>query len=157
ASAVTPAYLYPEGVCSVNGWPGANGPGSVDVNGNPVTIVPQSSIPLDAGTPIVVKGPSGSRNIVKLTVGNLFDYPGVTFGDTTAGNFFDAGHYTVTDPAGKDVGPFNAATDVPAKHFVWTNIPDITKPIVRTQDLLVAWTGGTPGTQVTVAGGGSAN
>ena len=24
-------------VCSVNGWPGANGPGSVDVNGNTAT------------------------------------------------------------------------------------------------------------------------
>jgi uncharacterized protein (TIGR03437 family) len=157
ASTITPTYLYPEGVCSVNGWPGANGPGSIDVNGNPVMIVPLASVPLDAGTPIVVKGPSGSRNIVKETVGKIFDYPGVTFGNATPGNFYDPGHYTVTDSGGKDVGPFNGSIDVPAQHFVWTNIPDITKPIDRTQDLLITWSGGTPGTQVVVVGSGVAD
>ena len=158
ASTISPTYSYPEGVCSVDGWPGANGPGSADVNGNPVTIVPlKPPTPLDAGTPIVVKGASGSRNIVKRTVANIFDYPGVTFGDTTAGNFFDPGHYTVSGSNGKDVGPFTGSIDVPAQHFVWTNIPDITKPIDRTQDLLITWTGGTPGTQVAVAGAGTAN
>jgi hypothetical protein len=46
---------------------------------------------------------------------------------------------------------------VPAQHFVWTNIPDITKPLDRGQDLLITWTGGTPGTQVVVTGAGVAN
>ncbi|HYL35575.1 MAG TPA: hypothetical protein VEV17_06665 [Bryobacteraceae bacterium] len=157
ASAITPETIYPENVCSIGGWPGANGPGSADVNGNPVTIVPLKSIALDAGTPIVVQGPSGSRNIVKRTVGNLFDYPSVTFGNTTPGNFFDPGHYTVTDAGGKDVGNFSGAIDVPSEHFIWTNIPDITQPLDRTQDLLIQWTGGAPGTQVIVAGSGLAN
>ena len=158
ASAVTAQNIYPDNVCSVNGWPGANGPGSVDQNGNTITINPLKSVPLDAGTPIVVKGPSGSRNIVKRTVGQVFDYPGVTFGDTTAGNFFDSGHYTITDAAGgKDMSAFNGAIDVPAAHFVWTNIPDVKTPIDRTQDLVIRWTGGAPGSQVTVTSAGLAN
>ena len=156
ASSVSPGTVYPENVCSIGGWPGANGPGSADLNGNTVTIVPLQSAPVDVGTPIVVKGPSGTRNIVKRVVGTLFDYPGVVFGDTTAGNYFDTGHYTVTAP-GKDTGAFTGSIDVPAQHFVWTNIPDITKPVDRTQDLLIKWTGGAPGTQVLVAGASVAN
>ena len=141
----------------MNGWPGANGPGSVDVNGTPVTVVPLKAVGLDAGTPIVVKGPNGSRNIVKRTVGQIFDYPGATFGNATPGNYFDPGHYTVTGSGGKDISSFSGAVDVPAEHFVWTNIPDITKPVDRTQDMAIKWTGGTPGTQVVVAGSGLAN
>ena len=158
ATPVPVQTIYPANVCSVNGWPGANGPGSVDVNGNPVTIVPLKSIGLDAGTPIVVKGSSGSRNIVKRTVGQIFDYPGATFGDTAPGNYFDSGHYTVTDASGgKDIGGFTGAIDVPVAHVIWTNIPDITKPLDRAQDLVIKWTGGTPGTQVVVTGSGLAN
>ena len=95
ATPVPVQTYYPANVCSINGWPGANGPGSADVNGNTVTIVvPLKAIGLDAGTPIVVKGANGSRNIVKRTVGQIFDYPGVNFGNTTPGNYFDLGHYT---------------------------------------------------------------
>src|SRR5581483_5931623 len=157
ATPVPVQTVYPTNVCSVNGWPGANGPGSVDVNGSPVTVVPLKAVGLDAGTPIIVKGPNGSRNIVKRTVGQIFDYPGATFGNATPGNYFDTGHYTVTGSGGKDIGSFNGAIDVPAEHFVWTDIPDITKPLDRTQDMVIHWTGGTPGTQVVVAGSGLAN
>jgi hypothetical protein len=142
----------------VNGWPGANGPGSVDVNGNTVVVNPLRAIGLDAGTPIVVRGPSGSRNIIKRTVGQVFDYPGVTFGDTSPGNFFDPGRYTVSDAAGgKDIGSFTASIDVPATRFIWTNIPDITKPLDRAQDFIIKWTGGIPNTQVVVSGSGLSN
>jgi hypothetical protein len=158
ASVLVLQSVYPTNVCSVNGWPGANGPGSVDVNGNPVAVNPLQAVGLDAGTPIVVRGPSGSRNIVKRVVGQLFDYPGVTFGDTSAGNFFDPGRYTITDAAGgKDVSSFTASIDVQAARFTWTNIPDITKPVERTQDLIIKWTGGIPNTQVVVAGSGLSN
>jgi hypothetical protein len=158
ASVLVLQTIYPTNVCSVNGWPGANGPGSVDVNGATVTINPLKAIGLDAGTPIVVKGPAGSRNIVKRVVGQLFDYPGANFGNATVGNFFDPGHYTITDAAcGKDVGAFSGAIDVPSAHFIWTNIPDITKPIDRTQDMIIKWTGGIPNTQVVVAGTGVSN
>src|SRR5258708_4308149 len=102
-------------------------------------------------------GPSGARTITKRTAGMLFDYPGVTFGDTTPRNYFDPGHYTVTGSGGKDVGAFTASIDVPPAPFVLTNIPSVTAPIDRSKDLTITWTGGAPDTQVTVVGGGFAN
>ena len=39
----------------------------------------------------------------------------------------------------------------------WTNIPDITKPVDRTRDFVIKWTGGVPNTQVVVAGSGLSN
>lgn len=151
ASMVTPQTIYSENVCTINGFPDASGANVM--NGSPVTIVPQKSVPLDAGTPITVTGPAGTKSIVKRTAGMVFDYPSVTFGDGTPGNYYDAGHYTVTGPGGNDVGVFMGSTDVPGTPFVWTNIPDIRQPIDRTQDLTITWTGGIPGTQVTAVGG----
>jgi uncharacterized protein (TIGR03437 family) len=155
ASMVAAEYLYPENVCQINGYPGPNG-GAV-VNGTEAPIVPQMAVGLDVGPSMTVKGPSGTRTIMKRTAGMLFDYPGVTFGDTTPGNYFDPGHYTVTGSSGKDVGAFTASTDVPATPFVWTNIPSPTTAIDRSKDLTLTWTGGIPNTQVTVLGAGLAN
>src|SRR5262249_36298611 len=87
ASMLGTEYLYPENVCQINGYPGPNG-GAV-LNGTEAPIVPQTPVPLDAGQSIMVSGPSGTRAIMKRTVGMLFDYPGVTFGDTTPRNYFD--------------------------------------------------------------------
>jgi uncharacterized protein (TIGR03437 family) len=156
ASSVVPIGIFSENVCTINGFPNANGIDTHD--GNPVTIPPPPVVTaLDAGTPLTVKGPAGTKTIVKRVLGALFDYPGVTFGDTTPGNYFDAGHYTVTGSGGKDVGVFTASTDVPSKQFLWTNMLDVKKPIDRTQDLTLTWTGGVPGTQVTAVGGSNVN
>ena len=155
ASMVGVEYIYPENVCQINGYPGPNG-GAV-VNGTEAPIVPLMAIPLDAGPSIMVSGPSGTRTIAKRTFGMLFDYPGVTFGDTTPRNYFDPGHYTVTGSGGKDVGAFTASIDVPPAPFVLANIPSVTTPIDRSKDLTLTWTGGIPNTQVTVVGGGFAN
>jgi len=87
ASMVAAEYIYPENVCQINGYPGPNG-GAV-VNGTEAPIVPLMAIPLDAGPSLTVSGPSGTRTITKRTAGMLFDYPGVTFGDTTPRNYFD--------------------------------------------------------------------
>jgi hypothetical protein len=151
ASMVAPQTRFAENVCTINGFPDASG--NNVMNGNPVVIVPLAAVPLDAGTPFTVTGPPGSRTIVKRVAGALFDYPGVTFGDTTPGNYFDPGHYTITGTGGKDVGAFKGAMDVPAAQFTWTNMPDVRKPIDRTQDLTIKWTGGVPGSQVTAVGG----
>src|SRR5207248_8784390 len=96
ASTVVPIGIFSENVCTINGFPNANGINTH--NGAPVTIPPplMPLPPMDAGTPLTVKGPAGTKTIVKRVVGALFDYPGVTFGDTTPGNYFDPGHYTVT-------------------------------------------------------------
>jgi len=147
--------MYPENVCQINGYPGPNG-GAV-VNGMEAPIVPLMAVPLDAGPSIMVSGPSGTRTITKRTFGMLFDYPGVTFGDTTPRNYFDPGHYTVTGTGGRDVGAFTTSIDVPSTPFVWTNMPSVTAAIDRSNDLTVTWTGGIPNTQVTVLGAGFAN
>lgn len=154
ASMVSADTKFAENVCTINGFPDASGANVM--NGNPVTLVPPvplTTVALDAGTPFTVTGPPGSRTIVKRVAGALFDYPGATFGDTTPGNYFDPGHYTVTGSGGKDVGAFKGAIDVPAAQFTWTNMLDVRKPIDRTQDLTITWTGGVPGTQMTVVGG----
>jgi uncharacterized protein (TIGR03437 family) len=151
ASMFAPDIVYPENVCLIGGFPDASGRNTE--NGNPVTIVPLQPVPFDAGSPITVKGPAGTRTIVKRTVGKVFDYPGVTFGDTTPGNYYDPGQYTITGAGGPDVGGFTATAEVSSTPFVWTNVPTLTTPIDRTQDLIVTWTGGIPGTQVIVEGG----
>lgn len=154
ASMVSPETRFAENVCTINGFPDASGANVM--NGNPVSLVPPvplTSVALDAGTPFTVTGPPGSRTIVKRVAGALFDYPGVTFGDTTPGNYFDPGHYTVTGTGGKDVGAFKGAVDVPAAQFTWTNMPDVRAPVDRTKDLTITWTGGVPGSQMTAVGG----
>jgi len=116
----------------------------------PEPVQPES---LDAGPALTVKGPSGTRTITDIKALGLDYYKGVTFGDTAPGNFFDPGHYTVTGPGGKGVGPFMASIDVPSVPFVWTNIPSILTPLDRSKDLTIKWTGGIPNTQVTAVGG----
>jgi uncharacterized protein (TIGR03437 family) len=155
ASMFAAEYIYPENVCQINGYPGPNG-GAV-VNGMEAPIVPQVAVSLDAGAAITVKGPSGTRTIMRRMAGMLVDYASATLGDTTPGNFLDPGHYTITGPGGKDVGAFTASVDVPSTPFVWTNIPAVTTPIDRSKDLTVTWTGGIPGTQVTILGSSFVN
>jgi hypothetical protein len=155
ASMFAADYKYSENVCQINGYPGPNG--GVVVNGTEAPIVPLKAIALDAGPSFTVKGPSGTRTITKRTAGMVFDYPGTNFGDTSPGNYFDPGHYTVTGTGGKDVGAFTASTDVPAAPFMWTNIPSLTTPIDRSKDLTITWTGGVPNTQVTVVSGSLQN
>lgn len=155
ASMFTGEVIFPANVCNINGYPGPNG--TVIMNGNQVTIVPLKAVSLDAGPAITVTGPSGTRTIPRQTAGMVVDYSAKPFGASTPGNYYDPGHYTVTGPGGKDVGAFSASTDVPSTPFVWTNVPDITVPLDRSQDLTITWTGGVPGTQVTVLGGSLVN
>src|SRR5207248_8673274 len=77
--------------------------------------------------------------------------------NSTPGNYFDPGHYTVSGLGGRDVGAFTASADVPSTPFVWTNIPSLTTPIDRSKDLTITRTGGIPNTQVTIVGGSLEN
>jgi uncharacterized protein (TIGR03437 family) len=103
---------YPRAVntCAINGYPDANG--GVSVNGDSFPIVPLRPVALDAGTPLAVNGPAGSRNIVKRMVGMIFDYPSANFGNGTPGNYYDPGRYTVGGPGGRDVGVSGGAVCV---------------------------------------------
>ncbi len=154
ASSIVPLGVFPVNSCTINSFPDPNG--NIIHNGTVVAVpAPIAGVTLNAGPTLTVKGPSGTRTITGIVVGALTDYKGVTFGDTTTGNFFDPGHYTVTNgTGGKDVGPFGAASiDVSSTRFLWTNIPSILTPLDRSKDLTINWTGGVPGTQVTAVGG----
>jgi uncharacterized protein (TIGR03437 family) len=144
ASMFTANFIQPANVCSIDGFPAADGGSS----SNSAPGVPLRPLELDAGPSLDVEGPQGSRKILRLTQGMLVDYePAANFGN---GGYLQPGHYTVTG-GGRDVGGFSAAIDAPSPPFAWTNIPDVTAPIDRTQDLTVTWTGGLPGTEVTIA------
>jgi hypothetical protein len=144
-------YQQAPNTCSINGYPDANG--GVSVNGNSFPIVPLRPVSLDAGTPLSVTGPGGNRTIVRRTAGMVFDYGSTNFGNSTPGNYFDPGRYTVTGPGGRDVGVFTAGTDFPPEPFVWTNIPEKVPPLIdRSKDLEITWSGGAPDTLVIVTG-----
>ena len=111
------------------------------------------SVSLDAGPTLTVHGPSGTRDISRLTAGTFVAYLAATLGDGTPGNYLDPGHYTITGLAGKDIGAFTAATDVPSTPFVWTNaLNTFPQTVDRSKDLTIKWTGGVPGTLVTITG-----
>jgi hypothetical protein len=130
--------------------------GNIVHNGTVVAVpAPIASVSLDAGATLTVSGPSGKRTIIGIPVPGTSGpyYKGVNFGNTTPGNFYDPGHYTVTGTGGKDVGAFTGSIDVPSTPFLWTNIPSLTVPLDRSKDLTINWTGGVPGTQVYAVGG----
>lgn len=153
ASMITPLGIFSVNSCTIDMFPDPNG--NIVENGTVVAVpAPIASVNLDAGPTLTVKGPSGSRTIIGLPVPGTSGpyYKGVKFGDSTPGNFFDPGHYTVTGTGGKDVGAFTGSIDLPSTPFVWTNIPSVTTPLDRSKDLTINWTGGVPGTQVYAVG-----
>jgi uncharacterized protein (TIGR03437 family) len=154
ASMITPLGIFSVNSCTINMFPDPNG--NIVHNGTVVAVpAPIASVSLDAGPTLTVSGPSGKRTIIGIPVPGTSGpyYKGVNFGNTSPGNFYDPGHYTVTGTGGKDVGPFTGSIDVPPTPFVWTNIPSVTAPLDRSKDLTINWTGGIPNKQVTVVGG----
>jgi uncharacterized protein (TIGR03437 family) len=153
ASMITAEATFPVNACTINMFPDPNG--NIVHNGTVVVPTPIASVSLDAGATLTVSGPSGKRTIVGIPVPGTSGpyYKGVTFGNSTPGNYYDPGHYTVTGTGGKDVGAFTGSIDVPSTPFVWTNIPSLLTPLDRSKDLTIKWMGGIPNTQVTAVGG----
>ncbi len=153
-----PSQIVPQGIfsvnsCTINSFPDPNG--NIIHNGTVVAPPPPPTGPvsLDAGPALTVKGPSGTRTITDIKAAGLDYYKGVTFGDSAPGNFYDPGHYTVSNgTGGPGVGPFTGSIDVISTLLVWTNIPSVLTPLDRSKDLTINWTGGIPGTQVTAVG-----
>ncbi len=153
ASSITAEGIFPVNSCTINMFPDPNG--NIVHNGTVVAVPPPiASVSLDAGATLTVSGPSGKRTIIGIPVPGTSGpyYKGVNFGNTTPGNFYDPGHYSVTGTGGKDVGAFTGSIDVPSTPFVWTNIPSVTAPLDRSKDFTINWTGGIPNTQVTAVG-----
>ena len=105
---------------------------------------------LDAGTPLRVVGPAGERSVPRSTnsVGAI-GY-GLDVGNGTAGNYLDAGSYSISGPGGPDIGSFNGTFNVPTE-LVWTNRAAL-ETVTRANGITVTWTGGEPTTLVTIQG-----
>ena len=109
-------------------------------------------IGLDAGSAISVTGPGGSLTLSQLSIpgapGGLY-FPG---GDVPA-TFIPSGggSYTFDNGSGgKDIPHFSATLNVPPA-FTWTNAGQISS-VSRTQGVNVTWSGGAPGTFVSITG-----
>jgi hypothetical protein len=105
---------------------------------------------LDAGNPLVVRGPNGSVNMPSSvnSVGNI-GYNATT-GAGVPGNWMDPGTYTFTGPGSAAVGSFTINIKVPTE-FVVTN-PDSFTTINRATPLTVNWTGGDTSQLVFISG-----
>jgi uncharacterized protein (TIGR03437 family) len=105
---------------------------------------------LDAGTPLSIAGPAGSRSVARSTnsVG-VISYA-AELGNASAGNYLDAGRYTMSGPGGVDIGNFSGSITV-APELEWTNRAAL-EAITRSAGVTVTWTGGEPSTFVTIQG-----
>ena len=82
-------------------------------------------------------------------LGNFISY-GAKLGAGTAGNYLDAGAYTITGPGGPDVGSFTARLTLPTA-LTWTNAAAVAT-VVRANGATVTWTGGDPSGYVQISG-----
>ena len=105
---------------------------------------------LDAGTPLSITGPSGTKSIPKSDSGSG-SYMAFVGGALPLGlspsqpAYFAPGLYTVSGNGGKDVGAFQARVNATAAP-VWTNRNQITQ-IDRSFPINITWSGGDPASQ----------
>lgn len=130
--------------------------GSCSVTASPSQSASQllgvSTSGLDAGPQLTLTGPSGNRTLGKSQSPATTIYLG-QFGDTTPGNFFDAGEYTMRGSGGTDVGPFTARVTA-GPPLVWTN-QAASVSVERSRGVTLTWTGGDPNGNVYITGGGT--
>lgn len=102
---------------------------------------------LDAGT-ITMTGP-GAAPITLATIPSL---AGLYSSSLSAGAIpTSGGTFAFHGSGGTQVGAFDATVNFPNPILSWTNQPAATT-ITRSQGLQVTWTGGAPGTYVTIGG-----
>ena len=104
---------------------------------------------LDAGASIGVSGPNGNKTLTKQTAAG-FTFYSAKLGNGVAGDYLDAGSYTITGPAGADVGSFTVRLTLP-QPLVWTNQASITT-VNRANGVTLTWTGGDLAGYVTISG-----
>jgi len=109
---------------------------------------------LDAGTALTVSGGAGgTKQLTKSTTGGIILYSGLlsTIGATGSTGYLDPGNYTVTGPAGPDVGGFTAKVTIPGT-LAWTNQAALTD-VTRASGQSVSWTvSGDPNGYVLIGG-----
>ncbi|MCX6593766.1 MAG: hypothetical protein NTZ56_19805 [Acidobacteria bacterium] len=119
---------------------------------------------LDAGVTLLASGPAGSvtmerhtqqKGLYWRTIGGSSLSSGT---DPLSQEFLTAGRFTVTGPGGNDLAGFSASLTWPTG-FSWTNQPQLSGPVSRSNDLVIRWEGAPADGYVTISGysiGGSA-
>ena len=112
---------------------------------------------LDAGSALNVTGPNGSALMTVADPAKIYLYTKVfnTGFIPSAGGAFTFNHIP-NDPESADIkNPIGAKITIPAP-LVWTNQSTITS-VNRSRGVTITWTGGDPGTYVSVSGSSAAS
>ena len=118
-----------------------------------------SSTPLNAGT-ITVKSPNAGFSPVNLTSSSFSPgfYASIdAMGNSTLTTGFltqSGGIFPFTATAGTDVGAFSTSVNFPTPLLQWTN-QAASATVTRSAGLPITWTGGSPGSYVTISGSSS--
>jgi uncharacterized protein (TIGR03437 family) len=105
-----------------------------------------SSTGLDAGT-ITVAGPAGNATLTQIA-----QVPGTYFAQLSSGFIPTAGGaFAFHGGGGKDVGSFDTSVSFPNPLLSWTN-QSAAGAVNRASGLQFIWTGGAPGTLVSMSG-----
>jgi uncharacterized protein (TIGR03437 family) len=97
---------------------------------------------LEGGSPITIAGPAGVRTLASSGPVGLFD---------AGGNFIRPGQFTVTAPAGAEVGAYAAGVTFVEPILQWANQSSL-PAVDRAAGVTVTWTGGDPNGYVHVDG-----
>lgn len=133
------------GACSVFYYQASTG----DTSGNPTGTY--QFVDLDAGSPITINGPNGTKTMPRSAAGAYFSTLGADPDLTGAGPLYlSQGSYTISGPGGANVGPFSVNVAVPTP-LNWTNQSSI-DTVTRANGLPLQWTGGDPNGYVLIEG-----
>jgi hypothetical protein len=106
---------------------------------------------LDAGV-ITLTGPAG----LSATLASQGGIKGAFFANLPANSLSSGGAFTFTGSGGADVGPFTSTINLASPLLTWTNAATAAS-VDKTQGLRVTWTGGNPGTFVSISGASTAS
>ena len=108
-----------------------------------------TTVNLDAGPQWNVSGPNGAQVVPRLT--NQVAGPTYSTGNALPDTYLAPGNYTISGPGGAAIGAFNGSVTI-VPDLVVTNDPEQLKQINRGSSVTVRWTGGEPGTVLTITG-----
>ncbi|MEP7351827.1 MAG: hypothetical protein ABI824_01210 [Acidobacteriota bacterium] len=111
-----------------------------------------TSTSLDAGTPITISGPNGTKSMPRQSTGSGFGYS-LALGTGVPGSYLDAGTYTATVPGSSTVAGFSGSISVPSE-ITWTNRASLST-VTRGSNTRLTWSGGDSTSTVSITGSSS--
>jgi hypothetical protein len=118
---------------------------------------------LDAGAALSLSATAGQFNVPRTSPGiyaaslsQTITIPGFPGGIPGQGNqtpVLEPGNFVMRGSGGADVGPFEARVSIPG-NFIWTNQDAVTQ-IVRSRELEITWSGGSPANEYVFISGTS--